>query len=62
MPPFLPEIGHVGDVVTKAIEPKLERRIRDRDLALARPGQEIHDVGVEPNVSAADTPEAERTG
>ncbi len=39
---------------------RLKARWRHREAALARPGQEVGDVGVEPEVVAADRPQAER--
>ena len=49
-----------GDDVAQPVERELERRVRHRKAALARPRQEVGDVGVEPGVVAADAPQAER--
>jgi hypothetical protein len=52
----LGRIGGAGDRVAEPVERELECRIGHRDLAFARAGEEIGDVGVEPDVLAADAP------
>ena len=53
-------IRGVGDRVAQPVERELERRVGHRDLAFARAGEEVGDVGIEPDVIAADAPQAER--
>jgi hypothetical protein len=52
-------ISEIGDGVAQAVERELERGLGHREFSLARAGQKIGDVGVEPNVIAADAPQAE---
>ena len=61
MPPFLPGSADVGDRVAQPIERELEGRLGHGEFVLARAGQKVGDVGVEPQVVAADAPQAERT-
>ena len=56
----LTRVGRVGDHVAQPVEREPERGLGHRDLALARAGKEIRDVGIEPDVIAADAPQAER--
>ena len=56
----LARIRRRADDVAQAIERKTERRFGHGELALARAGEKIGDVGIEPDVvTAADTPEPE---
>src|SRR5262249_57952663 len=50
----------VADEIAQPIERELEADIGHRKAALARPRQEIGDVGVEPDVIAAGRPQPER--
>ena len=56
----LARVGSVGDRIAQPIERQLERGVGHRDLALARAGEEVGDIGVEPDIVAANTPQAER--
>ena len=56
----LARVGGIGDCVAQPVERELEGRVGHGDLALARASQEIRDVGVEPDVVAADAPQAKR--
>ena len=49
-----------ADVIAQPVERQLERDVRHREVALARPRQEVGHVGVEPDVVAARAPQAER--
>jgi hypothetical protein len=48
------------DVIAQPVERQAERHLRHREVALARAGQEVGHVGVEPHVVAARAPQAER--
>ena len=56
----LARVGGVGDGVAQPVEREPEGRLRHRDLAFARAGEEVGHVGIEPDVVAADAPQAER--
>ena len=56
----LARVGDVGDLVAQPVERELERRVRHRDLALARAGQEVGDVGIEPDIVTAYAPKPKR--
>ena len=50
----------VGDEIAQPLHRQPERNVGHREVALARPGQEVGDVGIEPDVVAAHRPQAER--
>ena len=53
-------LGSGGDVVAQTVDRERVRRRRHLESALARPRQEIGDIGIEPGILAADRPQAER--
>ncbi len=59
-PAVLGRLRRAGDVVAQPIERQLERDVGHGEAALARPRQEVGDVGIEPHVVAARRPQAER--
>jgi hypothetical protein len=48
------------DVIAQVVEARAGTRHPARRIALARPRQEVGDVGVQPHVAAARPPQAER--
>ena len=58
----LARIGEIGNAIAQPVQRQLERRIRHREFLLAGASQKIGDVGIEPEIVAADAPEAERAG
>ena len=60
MPPFLPGSVVLATALRSRSSASLNAVSGTANLVLARAGQEIGDVGVEPDVVAADAPQAER--
>src|SRR5690606_3953929 len=50
------EVGGVGDLVGEVVEGPFERQFRHLVALLPGPEQELGDVGIEPQVAAAERP------